>query len=227
MLGACSATSSPEPTSPPSTRTGPSTLSATSSSTTPLIVAVGAGDPPAWALDGRSPTGLPAQEAITLTRVDGRGHLLTPGLVNTHHHLYQWLTRGWAQDSILFDWLVALYPAWSRIDADLTRSAALGAMGVLARSGCSTVADHHYVFPRGSGDIVGGIVDAAGTLGLRLHATRGSMDLGESRGGLRRTSPSRPRRPRCRRAERRSSATTTPPPTRWCGSRSRRARRSR
>ncbi|PPH36072.1 8-oxoguanine deaminase [Rathayibacter sp. AY1E3] len=148
------------------------------------IVAVGAGDPPAWALDGRSPTGLPAQEAIARTRVDGRGHLLTPGLVNTHHHLYQWLTRGWAQDSILFDWLVALYPAWSRIDADLTRSAALGAMGVLARSGCSTVADHHYVFPRGSGDIVGGIVDAAGTLGLRLHATRGSMDLGESRGGL-------------------------------------------
>ncbi|ROQ06501.1 cytosine/adenosine deaminase-related metal-dependent hydrolase [Rathayibacter sp. PhB93] len=148
------------------------------------IVAVGAGEPPAWALDGRAPTGLPSAEPIVLTRVDGRGHLLTPGLVNTHHHLYQWLTRGWAQDSILFDWLVALYPAWSRIDADLTRSASLGAMGVLARSGCSTVGDHHYVFPRGSGDIVGGIVDAATTLGLRLHATRGSMDLGESQGGL-------------------------------------------
>ncbi|SMH36501.1 Cytosine/adenosine deaminase [Rathayibacter oskolensis] len=149
-----------------------------------LITAVGAGAPPAWALEGRAPTGLPATEPVTVVRVDGRGHLLTPGLVNTHHHLYQWLTRGWAQDSILFDWLVALYPAWSRIDADLTRSASLGAMGVLARSGCTTVGDHHYVFPRGSGDIVGGIVDAASTLGLRLHATRGSMDLGESQGGL-------------------------------------------
>ncbi|MBF4462137.1 MULTISPECIES: 8-oxoguanine deaminase [unclassified Rathayibacter] len=148
------------------------------------IVAVGAGVPPAWALDGRAPTGLPAQEPVVTTRFDGRGHLLTPGLVNTHHHLYQWLTRGWAQDSILFDWLVALYPAWSRIDAELTRTASLGAMGVLARSGCTTVADHHYVFPRGSGDIVGGIVDAAGILGLRLHATRGSMDLGASQGGL-------------------------------------------
>ncbi|OOB89599.1 8-oxoguanine deaminase [Rathayibacter sp. VKM Ac-2630] len=148
------------------------------------IVAVGAGDAPTWAVEGRAPTGLPAQEPVAITRVDGRGHLLTPGLINTHHHLYQWLTRGWAQDSILFDWLVALYPAWSRIDADLTRSASLGAMGVLARSGCTTVGDHHYVFPRGSGDIVGGIVDAASTLGVRLHATRGSMDLGESQGGL-------------------------------------------
>lgn len=116
--------------------------------------------------------------------IDGRGHLLTPGLVNTHHHLYQWLTRGMAQDSILFDWLVALYPSWSRIDADLVRHAAAAAMAVLARSGCSTVADHHYIFPSGGGDILGGIVDAAREIGVRLHAARGSMDLGESRGGL-------------------------------------------
>ena len=135
------------------------------------ITAVGAGPAPAELREGA-------------TVVDGTGHLLTPGLVNTHHHLYQWLTRGWAQDAILFDWLTALYPAWSRIDADLTRSAALGAMAVLARSGCTTVADHHYVFPQGSGDILGGLVDAAGTLGLRLNATRGSMDLGASQGGL-------------------------------------------
>ncbi|MGN6217932.1 MAG: 8-oxoguanine deaminase [Microbacterium sp.] len=116
--------------------------------------------------------------------VDGRGCLVTPGLINTHHHLYQWLTRGYAQDSILFDWLTALYPLWSRIDADLTGTAAAGAMAVLARSGCTTVGDHHYVFPRGGGDIVGSIVDAASTVGVRLHATRGSMDLGASQGGL-------------------------------------------
>lgn len=116
--------------------------------------------------------------------VDARGCLITPGLVNTHHHLYQWLTRGYAQDAILFDWLTALYPLWSRIDADLTGVGAAGAMAVLARSGCTTVGDHHYVFPRGSGDIVGAIVEAASTVGVRLHATRGSMDLGTSQGGL-------------------------------------------
>jgi len=116
--------------------------------------------------------------------IDARGALVTPGLVNTHHHLYQWLTRGWAQDAILFDWLVALYPTWARIDADSAGAAAAGAMAVLARSGCTTVGDHHYVFPQGSGDIVGAIVHEADELGLRLHATRGSMDLGASDGGL-------------------------------------------
>jgi len=135
------------------------------------IVAVGEGDAPPELLDGA-------------TRIDGTGHLLTPGLINTHHHLYQWLTRGIAQDSILFDWLVALYPSWSCIDAGLVRAGAAGAMAVLARSGCTTVADHHYVFPQGSGDILGGIIDAGTELGLRLHLTRGSMDLGSSQGGL-------------------------------------------
>lgn len=117
-------------------------------------------------------------------RIDATGTLVTPGLVNTHHHLYQWLTRGMAQDAILFDWLVALYPTWARIDADAVGAAAAGAMATLARSGCTTVADHHYVFPRGAGDLVGAIVHEAGELGLRLTATRGSMDLGESAGGL-------------------------------------------
>lgn len=116
--------------------------------------------------------------------VDARGCLVTPGLVNTHHHLYQWLTRGYAQDAILFDWLTSLYPLWSRIDARLTGIGAAGAMAVLARSGCTTVGDHHYIFPAGSGDIVGAIVDAASRVGVRLHATRGSMDLGASQGGL-------------------------------------------
>ncbi|MFV0632566.1 8-oxoguanine deaminase [Demequina sp.] len=136
------------------------------------IASVGAGRAPREVIDG-------AAEVIS-----GTGLLVTPGLINTHHHLYQWLTRGYAQDSILFDWLVSLYPAWSRIDADLVGDGALGAMAVLARSGCTTVGDHHYVFPRGGGDIVGSIVNAASTLGVRLHATRGSMDLGASDGGL-------------------------------------------
>jgi cytosine/adenosine deaminase-related metal-dependent hydrolase len=116
--------------------------------------------------------------------VDATGCLVTPGLINTHHHLYQWLTRGYAQDSILFDWLTALYPLWARIDAGLTGVGAAGGMAVLARSGCTTVGDHHYVFPRGSGDIVGALVESASTIGVRLHATRGSMDLGQSQGGL-------------------------------------------
>jgi len=126
----------------------------------------------------------PHELAQGATHLDATGHLLTPGLVNTHHHLYQWLTRGIAQDSILFDWLVALYPSWSRIDADLVRDGSAGAMAVLARSGCTTVGDHHYVFPENSGDILGGIIESASDIGLRLHATRGSMDLGESQGGL-------------------------------------------
>lgn len=134
------------------------------------ITAVGGGDLPSDYADAK--------------RIDGTGHVLTPGLVNTHHHLYQWLTRGIAQNSILFDWLVALYPSWSRIDAELVRDGAAGAMAVLARSGCTTVADHHYIFPENSGDIVGAIVDSASEVGLRLHATRGSMDLGRSQGGL-------------------------------------------
>src|SRR3954453_8838753 len=108
------------------------------------------------------PGAAPAEWSSRAHRIlDGRGCLVTPGLVNTHHHLYQWLTRGYAQDSILFDWLTALYPLWSRIDADLTRAGATGPMAVLARSGCTTVGDHHYIFPKGSGDIVGSIVESA------------------------------------------------------------------
>ena len=88
------------------------------------------------------------------------------------------------QDAILFDWLTALYPLWSQIDARLTGIGAAGGMAVLARSGCTTVGDHHYIFPQGSGDIVGAIVEASQRIGVRLHATRGSMDLGASQGGL-------------------------------------------
>ena len=148
------------------------------------IVGVGDGLAPEWAVRGLGASGETLAVAPTIELIDGTGHLLTPGLINTHHHLYQWLTRGWAQDAILFDWLVALYPAWSMIDADLVEAGAEAAIAVLARSGCTTVADHHYVFPAGSGDILGGIVAAASRVGVRLHGTRGSMDLGRSQGGL-------------------------------------------
>jgi cytosine/adenosine deaminase-related metal-dependent hydrolase len=116
--------------------------------------------------------------------VDGSGCLLTPGLVNTHHHLYQWATRGYAPQGTLFEWLVELYPVWARLTEPMVRAAAAAGLGWLARSGCTTTTDHHYLFPRGAGDLLGSTVEAAGTVGLRFHPCRGSMDLGRSRGGL-------------------------------------------
>ncbi|MFI2213173.1 8-oxoguanine deaminase [Streptomyces sp. NPDC020141] len=117
-------------------------------------------------------------------RVDATGHLATPGLVNTHHHFYQWITRGLATDHSLFDWLVALYPVWARIDEPMVRAAAQGSLAMMARGGVTTAMDHHYVHPRGSGDLSGAIVEAARETGVRLTLARGSMDLGTSRGGL-------------------------------------------
>jgi cytosine/adenosine deaminase-related metal-dependent hydrolase len=118
------------------------------------------------------------------TVVDGRGCLLTPGLVNTHQHLYQWITRGLAVDATLFEWLTTLYPVWAGIDEDAVRTAALGALSRLALTGCTTSSDHHYVFPREGGDVLGAEIAAAAEVGLRFHPTRGSMDLGRSAGGL-------------------------------------------
>ncbi|GAB3563898.1 8-oxoguanine deaminase [Amycolatopsis endophytica] len=117
-------------------------------------------------------------------RVDLSGCLVTPGLVNTHHHLYQWATRGLAPDATLFEWLVHLYPVWGRLDADITHAAATAGMAHLAMTGCTTVADHHYVFPRDAGDQIAALVEAAGRIGIRAHLVRGSMDRGESDGGL-------------------------------------------
>jgi cytosine/adenosine deaminase-related metal-dependent hydrolase len=118
------------------------------------------------------------------TVLDVRGCLITPGLINTHHHLYQWATRGMALDSTLFEWLVTLYPVWGRLDAEITHAAASAGLARLALTGCTTVADHHYVFPVDGGDQVGALVSAADRIGLRLHVVRGSMDRGESAGGL-------------------------------------------
>ncbi len=138
------------------------------------IVAVGAGAPPEDE-PGKEPT---------VRRIDARGCLVTPGLVNVHHHLYQWAYRGLATDSTLFEWLVTLYPAWARMDADVVGAAAAAGLARLALSGCTLSSDHHYVFPAGRGDLLGASIDAARTLGLRFHPTRGSMDRGESDGGL-------------------------------------------
>lgn len=137
-----------------------------------VITAVGPGPAPASAV----PPGA--------RRVEAPGCLLTPGLVNTHHHLYQWIFRGLAQDATLFGWLTELYPRWARIDEDAVHAAAAAALGHLALTGCTTSTDHHYLFPHGGGDLLGATVAAARRIGLRFDPTRGSMDRGRSSGGL-------------------------------------------
>ncbi|WP_219514258.1 8-oxoguanine deaminase [Nonomuraea ceibae] len=117
-------------------------------------------------------------------RVDATGCLATPGLVNTHHHLYQWATQGLAQDATLFDWLVTLYPVWAAMDAEVVHGAALAGLAHLALSGCTTSSDHHYLFPHGRGDLLAAEIAAARDVGLRFHPARGSMDRGRSSGGL-------------------------------------------
>ncbi|WP_086695089.1 8-oxoguanine deaminase [Streptomyces recifensis] len=128
----------------------------------------------------------PAPDGLTgvTRRIDATGHLATPGLVNTHHHFYQWLTRGLATDHNLFDWLTALYPTWARIDEDMVSAGARGSLAMMARGGVTTAMDHHYVYPRGTGDLSGAIVRAARDTGVRFTLARGSMDRGESDGGL-------------------------------------------
>ncbi len=120
----------------------------------------------------------------SVRRVDGAGCLLTPGLVNTHHHLYQWATRGLAVDETLFGWLTTLYPIWGRLDAEIVGASAAAGLGWLALSGCTTSTDHHYVFPREGGDVLEAEIEAARRIGLRFHPARGSMDLSRKDGGL-------------------------------------------
>ncbi|MDQ4018783.1 MAG: 8-oxoguanine deaminase [Actinomycetota bacterium] len=116
--------------------------------------------------------------------VDLGGALVTPGLVNAHHHLYQTLTRARAQEANLFTWLKTLYPVWAEVDAESEYAAARTGLAELALSGCTTIFDHHYVFPRGRAGLVEAEIRAARELGVRIVASRGSMDLGESQGGL-------------------------------------------
>jgi cytosine/adenosine deaminase-related metal-dependent hydrolase len=132
-----------------------------------MIAEVGSGQPPA------------ADEVLSVPNC-----VAVPGLVNAHDHMYQWATRGYVPDGGLFEWLRALYPVWAQIDADTVRIAGRAAMAHLLLSGCTLSTDHHYVFPHGSTGLFEALVEAAGELGLRFHPCRGSMSLGESKGGL-------------------------------------------
>ena len=119
-------------------------------------------------------------------RIDARGCLVTPGLINTHHHMYQNLTRSYAPAlrGGLFDWLTTLYPLWARLDEEGAYLSAWIGLAELALGGCTTSTDHLYVHPRGAGDLITAEITAAAELGMRFHPTRGSMSLGTSDGGL-------------------------------------------
>lgn len=116
--------------------------------------------------------------------LDLSGHIVFPGFINTHHHFYQTLTRAvpQAQNANLFNWLVTHYPIWARLTPEDIRISTRTALAELALSGCTTASDHLYLFPNGSR--LDDEIEAAAEVGLRLHASRGSMSLGESQGGL-------------------------------------------
>jgi len=124
---------------------------------------------------------LPAQADEVLDLSD---HIILPGLINTHHHFYQTLTRAVpaAQDANLFNWLKTLYPIWGRMTPEDIRLSTQTALAELALSGCTTASDHLYIFPNGSK--LDDEIQAGMEVGIRLHASRGSMSLGESKGGL-------------------------------------------
>src|SRR5215467_434971 len=124
----------------------------------------------------------PAPSAETV--IDEPNCVAMPGLVNAHDHMYQWATRAYVPDGTLFEWLRALYPVWARIDANTVRVSARAAMARLLLNGCTLTADHHYVFPRGADGLFEALVESARELGIRFHPCRGSMSLGESKGGL-------------------------------------------
>ncbi len=134
-----------------------------------LVTAVGQGPPP------------PAAE-----RLDATDCLVTPGLVNTHHHLFQNLTRAWPPmtSKPLFGWLRTLYPQWRALDEEAAYLSAWVGLAELALSGCTTSTDHLYLHPKGAGDLLAAEIAAARDLGVRFHPTRGSMSLSEKDGGL-------------------------------------------
>jgi cytosine/adenosine deaminase-related metal-dependent hydrolase len=120
------------------------------------------------------------------TVIDATDCLVTPGLVNTHHHIYQNLTRAYPPmtDKPLFGWLQSLYPLWSAIDTESVHVSAWVGLAELALSGCTTSTDHLYLHPRGAGDLLTAEIEAARDLGIRFHPTRGSMSLSVKDGGL-------------------------------------------
>ncbi|MGK9064755.1 8-oxoguanine deaminase [Stutzerimonas chloritidismutans] len=117
---------------------------------------------------------------------DAHEHVVLPGLINTHHHFYQTLTRAWAPvvNQPLFPWLKTLYPVWARLTPDRLKLASKVALAELLLSGCTTAADHHYLFPDGLENAIDVEIDAVRELGMRAMLTRGSMSLGEADGGL-------------------------------------------
>ncbi|GJD76734.1 8-oxoguanine deaminase [Methylobacterium goesingense] len=133
------------------------------------IVAVGSGD---------------ALPETADTVIDMTGHVVLPGLVNTHHHMYQTLTRAVpsAQDAELFGWLKALYPIWARLTPEMIRVSTQTAMAELILSGCTTSSDHLYIYPNGCR--LDDSIEAAEEIGMRFHAARGAMSVGQSKGGL-------------------------------------------
>lgn len=125
------------------------------------------------------------QEPADVT-IDGTGMLCYPGLVNAHHHLYQVFSRNLpqVQNMELFDWLTTLYEVWKNLNEDTIRLSSLVGLGELMKNGCTTVFDHHYVFPKDGGDLLAAQWQAAEVLGTRMHFSRGSMDLSKKDGGL-------------------------------------------
>ncbi len=120
-------------------------------------------------------------------RIDGRKLIVYPGLINTHHHLYQYFTRNLrqVQGFELFDWLTALYDIWKNLNEDTVRLSSLCGMAELMKYGCTTCFDHHYVFPENAGGrLIDAQFEAASQLGIRMHASRGSMSLSKKDGGL-------------------------------------------
>jgi cytosine/adenosine deaminase-related metal-dependent hydrolase len=116
--------------------------------------------------------------------IDAQGRLVMPGMVNTHHHMYQSLTRAFpgAQDGELFDWLTSLYPVWANLRSDMIHASTQTAMAELMLSGCTTSSDHLYIYPNDCR--LDDSIEAAQEIGMRFHATRGAMSVGKSRGGL-------------------------------------------
>ncbi len=133
------------------------------------------------ALGGPSDPPPPARTVLS-----AQGCLVTPGLVNTHHHIYQNLTRAYrpAVNGSLFTWLTTLYPLWAALDEEAAYLSAWVGLAELALGGCTTSTDHLYVHPRGGGDLISAEIAAARELGFRFHPTRGSMSLSEKDGGL-------------------------------------------
>ena len=125
-------------------------------------------------------------EPVATETIDAADCLVTPGLINTHHHMFQNLTRAYLPmtDKPLFGWLQSLYPLWRAIDTEAVYASAFVGLAELALSGCTTSSDHLYLHPRNAGDLLSAEIAAAAELGMRFHPTRGSMSLSEKDGGL-------------------------------------------